>query len=175
MPRKTSDWSQARDKALDCLPVSEELFLKELEPLEAFARSEGHDLDSLEECFMKPDVPMPEGEEAEKLVALRKDLKTGRHNRGGLDPLMAPNGSKIQVTVQDGTRDLLIDWAAAESRDLSTVTNLAIEAGLRALRADGAIPQAAIEAHEFQCKQRIAAAQARALVDNFLDDVINPF
>ena len=131
-------------------------------------------LDAFEHKWTQEGFVDLEGEELEKAKEAQKNVATGWY-RPGLyragDPLPNTRNSKIQVTVADGTMDLLNNWAAAEDRGVSEVTNAAIQAGLRALRADGAIPAAALDAYEKQCQQRIADAQARRVISSFIDEV----
>ena len=118
----------------------------------------------------------PNDDLADAIKDLIKNLKSGGDASSFQQtPSPAATSSKLQVTVQEGIWDLLNNWASAEDRDLSAVTNVAIEAGLRALRADGAIPKAALDVYEAQCKRRIAIAQARAATIRFLNDVLYPF
>ena len=93
--------------------------------------------------------------------------------RGGeLDPYPTAKNTKVQVTAF-GTWDLLNNWAAAEDRGLSEVANAAIQAGLRALRADGVIPKAALDLYEQKCMDRLVAAQARRVVTDFVNACID--
>ena len=108
-------------------------------------------------------------EEQEKEYAKQiKRVRDGDFQGWGRSPQPAAKNAKLQVTVANSTWDLLNNWAAAEDRGLSEVANAAIQAGLRALRADGVIPQSAIDSYEAQCQRRLTDAHARRVVGDFL-------
>ena len=171
MPKK-SLWQEHRAKALATTSISAEDLEEALELLERYVTL---DLDSFEKDWMDPDFAPLEGEELAQAKTISKNVSTGVYpvkvDRSGT-PLPKGGNEKIQVTVADGTWDLLNNWAAAENRGLSEVANAAIQAGLRVLRADGSIPKAALDAYERQSERRIAAAQARRVVSSFINDHI---
>ncbi len=172
MPKRSSLWAQRKDAALQESFVDKDMleeFFKQIE-----TRASGHDLDldSFEHVAGDEDFEYPSEQDA-ALRELLKSVKSGGDASSfEQTPSPAASSSKLQVTVQEGIWDLLNNWASAEDRDLSAVTNVAIEAGLRALRADGAIPKAALDVYEAQCKRRIAIAQARAVSVQFILDLI---
>lgn len=167
MPKK-SLWQQTRAKALKYSAIPPEHLEPALDELEALVPL---NLDAFEHEWTESEFVALEGEELAQAKDAQKSVATGWYRpalgRAG-DPLPNTNNTKIQVTVADGTLDLLTNWAAAEDRGISEVTNVAIQAGLRALRADGAIPEAALNAYEKQCQQRIAEAQARRVISSFI-------
>ena len=71
-----------------------------------------------------------------------------------------------------GFYELLNLWACAEGRDVSSVAAVALEAGLRSLMADGAIPKIALEGYEERSRQRVAKAEARGAITDFIGNVI---
>ena len=118
----------------------------------------------------------PVGEQFAELTKLHGQVERAAFHVGGwvegqaYAPKPVAANTKIQVTLADSTWDLLNNWAAAEDRVISEIANTAIQAGLRALRADGSIPKAAIDAYEIQSARRIANAQARRHVAEFITD-----
>ena len=164
-------WQERREKALRESSLPTEALEKSLDELqERLEKYQSIELDSFTHTWMDADYqPLPDEQEKEYAKAVKK-IRDGEHQGWEKDPQPTAKNSKIQVTVAHGTWDLLNNWASAEDRGLSEVTNAAIQAGLRALRADGAIPQSALDAYEIQCQRRISDAQARRIVTDFVDD-----
>lgn len=70
---------------------------------------------------------------------------------------------KLQVSVAPAVNTLLKAWAASEGREVTSVLLQAVEVGLRTLKAQGAIPRAAIEHYEQNCQYRLALAEAKSV------------
>ena len=82
------------------------------------------------------------------------------HEPGAPSPIAKSN--KLQLSISSATEDLLKNWASSENRAVSDVAMLALETGLKALKAQGAIPEVALEATEIRSRRRLAQAEARA-------------
>ena len=172
--RRTPDdqisvWEHLREKALKEGVIPREQLEPALDELECDCDIDFNDFTHTwrDEGF---EEASPEDQKVykDKLNAIQRGIWTGHEK----DPSPAAKNSKVQVTVAFGTFDLLNSWAAAEDRGLSEVANAAIQAGLRALRADGVIPKAALDLYETQCQKRLVAAQARRVVTDFVEDCI---
>ena len=90
-----------------------------------------------------------------------------------LPPSPITRSSKLQLSVSSATDDLLKNWASSENRAVSDVAMFALETGLKALKNQGAIPEAALEATEIRSRQRLVHAEARAAVTDCLNETIN--
>ena len=118
------------------------------------------------------------GSEAEGTIkhAISK-INTGWFSTGFLHELsLTPliRSSKLQLSISDATGDLLRNWACSENRAVSDVAMFALETGLKALKAQGVIPEAALEATELKSRQRLAHAEARAAVTDCLNYTVDP-
>ena len=85
-------------------------------------------------------------------------------------PKTFTDSRELQLSTPEGFYELLNLWACAEGRDVSSVAAVAMEAGLRSLIADGAIPKVALEIYEKRSRERVAKAEARAAIADFIND-----
>ena len=165
-------WDESREEAFGSTLVSEE----ELEA--AFERFEGRF--SLRERLdgmtpMRGDgYVSPKGEEEKELGKLKKSVAGDQfHNfEPSLKARTYTDSKKLQLSTPVGFYELLNLWACAEGRDVSSVAAVALEAGLRSLMADGAIPKIALEGYEERSRQRVAKAEARGAITEFIGNVI---
>ena len=138
--KETSLPDEIRSWAIDSISKSE----KEIYSLEEIASSQNFD------------------EIEENLKTLRRHIKNAiALKEDDLDNLSlnTPNSYKLQVSVPSSLNYLMKAWAAAEGRDLSSVALQCLEAGLRAMKSKGSIPNAAVERYDFACEKRIALAE----------------
>ena len=165
-------WDESREEAFASTLVSKE----ELEA--AFERFEGRF--SLRER-LDAMTPMggdgyvsPKGEEEKELGKLKKSVAGDQfHNfEPSLKARTYTDSKKLQLSTPVGFYELLNLWACAEGRDVSSVAAVALEAGLRSLMADGAIPKIALEGYEERSRQRVAKAEARGAITDFIGKVI---
>ena len=165
-------WDESREEAFASTLVSKE----ELEA--AFERFEGRF--SLRER-LDAMTPMggdgyvsPKGEEEKELGKLKKSVAGDQfHNfEPSLKARTYTDSKKLQLSTPVGFYELLNLWACAEGRDVSSVAAVALEAGLRSLMADGAIPKIALEGYEERSRQRVAKAEARGAITDFIGNVI---
>lgn len=165
-------WDESREEAFASTLVSKE----ELEA--AFERFEGRF--SLRERLdaMTPmggdSYVSPKGEEEKELGKLKKSVAGDQfHNfEPSLKARTYTDSKKLQLSTPVGFYELLNLWACAEGRDVSSVAAVALEAGLRSLMADGAIPKIALEGYEERSRQRVAKAEARGAITDFIGNVI---
>ena len=165
-------WDESREEAFASTLVSKE----ELEA--AFERFEGRF--SLRER-LDAMTPMggdgyvsPKGEAEKELGKLKKSVAGDQfHNfEPSLKARTYTDSKKLQLSTPVGFYELLNLWACAEGRDVSSVAAVALEAGLRSLMADGAIPKIALEGYEERSRQRVAKAEARGAITDFIGNVI---
>lgn len=165
-------WDESREEAFASTLVSKE----ELEA--AFERFEGRF--SLRERLdgmtpMRGDgYVSPKGEEEKELGKLKKSVAGDQfHNfEPSLKARTYTDSKKLQLSTPVGFYELLNLWACAEGRDVSSVAAVALEAGLRSLMADAAIPKIALEGYEERSRQRVAKAEARGAITEFIGNVI---
>ena len=114
----------------------------------------------------------PSEEDAKALSKLQKDVLGGRFYNGDYSdkPQTFSDSRKLQLSAPEGFYELLNLWACAEGRDVSSVAAVAMEAGLRSLMADGAIPKVALEIYEKRSRERVARAEARTAIADFIND-----
>ena len=109
---------------------------------------------------------VPSDSDAYATLQQAKKLIEGRWADVTLNEPSAPSpfakGNKLQLSISDATEDLLKNWASSENRAVSDVAMLALETGLKALKAQGAIPEVALEATELRSRRRLAQAEAKA-------------
>ena len=164
-----SPWWDLREKALQEGVVPREKLEPALDHLECCC---GIDFDDFTHTWRDDGFKALSAEEKKPYKDKLKAVENGHYSGNEKDPAPTSKNTKVQVTVAFGTWDLLNSWASAEDRGLSEVANAAIQAGLRALRADGVIPKAALDLYEMQCEKRLVAAQARRVVTDFVEDCI---
>ena len=164
-------WDESREEAIANTLVAEE----EVEA--AFERFEGR-FDLGERLHgMTPmhgeGYVSPTDEESKELAKLTKSvLGSPFHNSDhSVRAKTYAESRKLQLSTPEGFYELLNLWACAEGRDVSSVAAIALEAGLRSLMADGAIPKIALEGYEKRSRQRVAKAEARGAISHFISTV----
>ena len=175
MSTKQSLWEEERQSILRYSHAPAEILEDFLDLLELMAETVGElDLNSFKTTWKQAGHEDPPASVHESIAELIKKLKGSA--LVVRTPSPAAHSSKLQLTVQDGVYDLLNNWAAAENRDIPGLAVVALEKGLRALVAEGVVPQCALDAYESQCRERIGNAYARAGLMQFLKDVdVAPF
>lgn len=177
LTKKPTLWDQRMEKACREGPLPAEDLQKAFEELNA--KTIGMELlDRYQLTYSHPEFKEHDEEENDKLDQQKKRVLTGLAEKVSAPRRANPqnNSSKLQISVQDGVWDLLNYWAASENRDLSGVAAFALEAGIRALKAEGSIPQSAVDAYEAMNRRRLAHSQARADTADFISDISNfPF
>ena len=176
MSTKQSLWEEERQSILRHSHAPAEILEDCLDCLELLAETlgDGLDLNSFKAKWKQAGHEDPPASVHKSIVELIKSFKGWATEVRTPSPVIS--SSKLQLTVQDGVYDLLNNWAAAENRDIPGLAAVALEKGLRALVAEGVIPQCARDAYESQCRERLGTAYARAGVIQFLKDVdVAPF
>lgn len=69
--------------------------------------------------------------------------------------------TRLQVSVSESTHHLLSCWSIAEGQPITSCLRLALEKGLRQMKKDGELPEAACESYEDQCRKRIIFAELK--------------
>jgi len=185
LSKKATLWSEKRAAAIkrsinpegaleDALDQLEKQNLAPYDPQLQLDDTLGEHLNKYESDY---EVTSDMADEVAAIKLLVKRIDAGHFTLGHkheLPPSTIAYSSKLQLSPCSATDDLLKFWASAENRAVSDVALFALETGLKALRAQGAIPEAALDATERRSAQRLAQAEARAVVKKALADVQDP-
>ena len=185
MSKKATLWSQKRAAAIErsinpegaleaALDQLEEQNLAPYNPELELEDTLGEHLNEYESDYQ---VTSDMADDIAAIKLLVKRIDAGHFTLGHkheLPPSTIAYSSKLQLSPCSATDDLLKFWACAENRAVSDVAMFALETGLKALRAQGAIPEAALDATERRSAQRLAQAEARAVVKRALGDFQDP-
>ena len=168
------------ETGLICLQCARSTFNSGLELLEGFAHPAFLAPQTTDEDDGWESHPPAEGtgyvepteEDAKELNKLQKAVLGSSLYNGDVSdkPKTYTDSRKLQLSTPEGFYELLNLWACAEGRDVSSVAAVAMEAGLRSLMADGAIPKVALEIYEKRSRERVAKAEARAAIADFIND-----
>ena len=176
MAKKATYWSERKAEAVRCSVTPESLTA-------AFDYMEEQTIPDLDctlgelfEQFPEEDSVPSTSEAAGTIKHARKMVDGGwacASNAERSAPSPITQNHKLQLSISSATEDLLKHWASSENRAVSDVAMLALETGLKALKAQGAIPEVALEATELRSRRRLAQAEAKAAAMRCLNGTVD--
>ena len=162
------DWSQSKDQWLEETSLPRELASWALKAINPFEK----EINSYSSYLLKNERE----QDYSKLKALKKEIKanlTLKENSLDDISLNTSNSYKLQISVPSNLNYLMKSWAAAEGRDLSSIALQCLEIGLREMKSNGGIPNAAIKRYDIACEKRIALAEVNKTLEKHEEEMLS--